>query len=88
VPSIVHGALVSKVEEDSNAAEAGLARGDVIIEVNRQPVRTSDEAVAMSEKGQRRAHPAAGSGAGGEGGRGCSSLLGDNANGNSVERDA
>jgi S1-C subfamily serine protease len=27
-----------------------LRAGDVIIEVNRQPVRTSDEAVAMSEK--------------------------------------
>jgi serine protease Do len=50
VPSSIHGALVSKVEEDSNAAEAGLRAGDVLIEINRQPVRTSDEAVAMSEK--------------------------------------
>jgi serine protease Do len=52
VPSKVRGALVTKVDEDSNAAEAGLRTGDVIIEINRQPVRSADDAVALSEKGK------------------------------------
>jgi serine protease Do len=50
VPGSVHGALVTKVEEDSNAAEAELHAGDVIVEINKQPVRNADDAVALSEK--------------------------------------
>jgi serine protease Do len=50
VPEDVRGALVAKVDEDSNAAEAGLRAGDVIVEINRQSVRSSDEAVAASEQ--------------------------------------
>jgi serine protease Do len=38
------------VDQDSNAAEAGLRAGDVITEIERKPVRTADEAVAASEK--------------------------------------
>jgi serine protease Do len=34
------GVVVARVDEDSSAAEAGLQRGDVIREVNRQPVRS------------------------------------------------
>jgi serine protease Do len=50
IPRAVRGALVTNVNPDSNAAEAGLRPGDIIVEINRQPVHSADEAVALSEK--------------------------------------
>src|SRR5208283_6209377 len=50
VPGNIRGALVTKVDQDSNAAEAGLRAGDVISEIEHQPVRGADEAIAFSEK--------------------------------------
>jgi serine protease Do len=55
VPRTIHGALVVTVEPGSASAEAGLRQGDVIVEINRQPVHSADEAVTLSQatKGDR-----------------------------------
>jgi serine protease Do len=50
VPENVRGALVSKVEEDSNAYKAGLRPGHVIQGIDRTPVTNADEAVKLSDK--------------------------------------
>jgi len=50
IPANVHGAVVTSVDENSNSADAGLREGDVIQEINREPVRTADDAVRLSEK--------------------------------------
>jgi len=47
VPPGVRGALVSDLEQASNSADAGLQRGDVIMEINRQPVSNSSDAVRL-----------------------------------------
>jgi len=39
------GALVTEVDRASNSFEAGLRRGDVIVEINHQPVTNADDAV-------------------------------------------
>jgi len=47
VPNTVQGALVTGVNENSNSAEAGMKRGDIITEVNRHPVASAREAVRL-----------------------------------------
>ncbi|MEZ0386667.1 MAG: Do family serine endopeptidase, partial [Verrucomicrobium sp.] len=49
VDAEVSGVLVTSVEENSPAAKVGLQEGDVILQVNRQPVK--DVAEARSHKG-------------------------------------
>jgi serine protease Do len=50
IPEKLTGAIVSEVQPDSAAAEAGLRPGDVIVEINRKAVKSADDAVAMTEK--------------------------------------
>ncbi len=50
VPPAIRGALITSVEDGSASADAGLSRGDVILEINRQPVRSADDAVELSKK--------------------------------------
>ncbi len=54
-PAELRGVLVTKVDEDSKAADAELHEGDVIVEINRRPVRTVEEAmeaVSASREGR------------------------------------
>jgi serine protease Do len=50
VPPAIRGALVTNVEQASNSADAGLQRGDVIMEINRQPVSNSSDAVKLGRQ--------------------------------------
>src|SRR6266566_6251495 len=46
----IGGAVIAEIDSDSPAAKAGLREGDVIQEVNKQPVRNAKELVAISKK--------------------------------------
>ncbi len=50
VPDDIQGALMIEVNRDSNSAEAGLQRGDVILEINRQPVKNAADAVRLGRQ--------------------------------------
>jgi serine protease Do len=54
-PASLQGALITAVSQSSNAAEAGLRRFDVIVEINRQPVHDAETAKKLRDqaKGKR-----------------------------------
>ncbi len=47
IPDNIQGAIVTDVDADSNSAEAGLQKGDIIVEVNQKPVSDADTAVKL-----------------------------------------
>ena len=49
IPRNINGAVVTDVDGNSVAREAGLKPGDVILEINRQPVKSSADAVKLTE---------------------------------------
>lgn len=49
VPESVHGAVVTEVNQNSAAYDSGLRPGDVITEIDHQPVRNADEAVDLTQ---------------------------------------
>jgi serine protease Do len=48
VPGRIQGALVTQVDPSSAAADAGLKEGDVILEINKHPVKSADDAVKLT----------------------------------------
>jgi serine protease Do len=50
VPENVNGAIITEVAPNSPAYEAGLRPGDVITEINRQTVKSAQDAVADTQK--------------------------------------
>jgi len=67
-PPSMAGALVNRVDRASNSFEAGLRRGDVILEINRQPVTNAEDAVRLCKAARTEAivvkvwHPQRGGG--------------------------
>ncbi len=49
LPQNIKGAVITEVDQDSAAYEAGLRPGDVIVEINRKPVTNADQAVKLTE---------------------------------------
>jgi serine protease Do len=55
LPTTVQGSVVTKVDNDSNAYDAGLRPGDIIVGINHKTVENSDDAVRLCQaaKGSR-----------------------------------
>lgn len=50
LPDNAKGVVITQVDPDSASAQAGLQRGDIVLEINRETVTSSKQAVEMSEK--------------------------------------
>jgi serine protease Do len=50
LPKDVQGAVIADIDAESAAAKAGLREGDVIQEVNKQPVKSAKDLIAISKK--------------------------------------
>ncbi|HEY0427575.1 MAG TPA: Do family serine endopeptidase [Pyrinomonadaceae bacterium] len=54
LPSDTEGLVVMDVDPEGASAEEGIAQGDVILEINRQPVKTLDDVSAALDKSGNR----------------------------------
>jgi serine protease Do len=52
IPRNIRGALITNVEPDSPSYAAGLRPGQVILEIDRQPVTDADDAVRLGRGAQ------------------------------------
>jgi serine protease Do len=50
LPKDVQGAVIADVDAESQAAKSGLREGDVIQEVNKHPVKSAKDLLAISQK--------------------------------------
>ena len=50
LPEEIQGAVIADIDAESPAAKAGLREGDVIQEVNKQPVKSAKDLLAISKK--------------------------------------
>jgi serine protease Do len=50
LPKEVQGAVIANIDAESPAAKAGVREGDVIQEVNKQPVNSAKDLLAISKK--------------------------------------
>ncbi len=50
LPKEIQGAVIADIDAESPAAKAGLREGDVIQEVNKQPVKNAKDLLAISKK--------------------------------------
>jgi serine protease Do len=50
LPKEIQGAVIADIDEESAAAKAGLREGDVIQEVNKQPVKSAKDLLPISKK--------------------------------------
>jgi serine protease Do len=49
LPANLNGAVITQVDPNSAAYESGLREGDVILEINRKPVKSAEDAVQLTE---------------------------------------
>lgn len=50
IPEHIHGAIVTEIDPDSPSARQGMREGDVVVQLDRWPVKDAEEAVRLSEE--------------------------------------